>query len=194
MQPVWPFWAMIRASVMASSVNCLHRSYIDFPSTSPWSYIHLTFNLVPRLFPLVEQRPWWTLVTWPIENCSPRGGWKSFIIHVSTSAFHTSIAGSGRSVQSSLRIIYTSKYLLNWFLFAFKLYKHAKVQVLIATDMSGNQATKTYDRMLWNIWLWNNTGFGRSFISRIRFCSGFGSDIYNIVIICHWIVVIWKRY
>jgi hypothetical protein len=38
--------------------------------------------------------------------------------------------------------------------------------------------------------------FGRSFISRIRFCSAPGSDIYNILIIhvCHWIVVIWKRY
>ena len=48
-------------------------------------------------------------------------------VHVSTSAHHTSIAGSDRSVQSSLRIIYTSKYLLNWFLFAFKLYKPAKL-------------------------------------------------------------------
>jgi hypothetical protein len=44
MQPVWPFWAMIRASVMASSVNCLHRSYIDLTSTSPWPYVHLTFT------------------------------------------------------------------------------------------------------------------------------------------------------
>jgi hypothetical protein len=112
-------------------------------------------------------------------------------MHISTSTFHTSIARCGHSVQSSLRIIYTSKYLLNWFLFAFKLYKHAKMQILIATDMSGNQATKTYDRMLWNIWLWNNTGFGRSFISHVHFCSG--SDIYNILI-CHWVVVIWKRY
>jgi hypothetical protein len=33
-------------------------------------------------------------------------------------------------------------------MFAFKLYKHAKVQILIATDKSGNQATKTYDRVL----------------------------------------------
>jgi hypothetical protein len=55
---------------------------------------------------------------------------------------------SGRSVQSSLTIIYTSKYLLNWLLFAFKLYKHAKMQILIATDKSGNQATKTYDRIV----------------------------------------------
>jgi hypothetical protein len=30
----------------------------------------------------------------------------------------------------------------------YKLYKHAKMQILIATDKSGNQATKTYDRML----------------------------------------------
>ena len=69
---------------------------------------------------------------------------KSLILYVSTFALHTSIA----SVQSSLRIIYTSKYLLNWFLFAFKLYKHAKMQVLIATEKSGNQATKPYDRIL----------------------------------------------
>jgi hypothetical protein len=75
-------------------------------------------------------------------------GWKSLILHVSTSALHTSIARSGRSIQSSLRIIYTSKYWLNWFLFAFKLYRHAKMQILIATGKSGSQATKTYDRML----------------------------------------------
>jgi hypothetical protein len=25
-------------------------------------------NLVPRLFPLFEERPWSGLVTWPIEN------------------------------------------------------------------------------------------------------------------------------
>jgi hypothetical protein len=29
-------------------------------------------NLVPRLFPLVEERPWWMLVMGPTENCSPR--------------------------------------------------------------------------------------------------------------------------
>ena len=74
--------------------------------------------------------------------------WKSLILHVSTSALRTSIARSGRSVKSSnssSRIIYTSNYLLNWFLFAFKLYKHAKMQILIATENSGNQATRTYD-------------------------------------------------
>ena len=62
--------------------------------------------------------------------------------------FDSSIARSGRSVQSSnssSRIIYTSNYMLNWFLFAFKLYKHAKMQILIATENSGNQATRTYD-------------------------------------------------
>jgi hypothetical protein len=50
--------------------------------------------------------------------------------------------------NQSLRIIYISKYLLNWFLFALKLYKHTRMQIPIATDKSGNQATKTYDRML----------------------------------------------
>ena len=30
----------------------------------------------------------------------------------------------------------------------FKLYKHGKMQILIVTDKSGNQATKTYDRMV----------------------------------------------
>ena len=73
-----------------------------------------------------------------------RGGWKSLILHVSTSALHTSIARSGRSVQSSLRIIYTSKYLLNWFLFAYKLYKHAKMQILIAQT---SQEIKQRNRM-----------------------------------------------
>jgi hypothetical protein len=76
---------------------------------------------------------------------------------------HTSIARSGRSVQSSLRVICTSKYLLNWILFAFKLYKHAKLYILIATDKSGNQATKTYDCMLWNIACpFIFSGFGRA--------------------------------
>jgi hypothetical protein len=51
------------------------------------------------------------------------------------------------------------------------------MQIPIATDKSGNQATKTYDRMLWNICPFVFSGFGRSFISRVRFCSGF--DIYN---------------
>ena len=69
---------------------------------------------------------------------------ESIKLHVSTSALHTSIARSDRSVQSSLRIIYTSKYLLNWFLFAFKSYKHAKLQILRATNKSENQTTKTY--------------------------------------------------
>jgi hypothetical protein len=30
----------------------------------------------------------------------------------------------------------------------FKLYKHGKMHILIVTDKSGNQATKTYDRMV----------------------------------------------
>ena len=58
--------------------------------------------------------------------------------------FTLRIARSDCSVQSSLRIIITHI----WFLFAFKLYKHAKVQNHIATDKSGNRAKKTYDRML----------------------------------------------
>jgi hypothetical protein len=53
------------------------------------------------------------LVTWPIENEWPKRVRKNLILHVSTSALHTSIARSDRSVQSSLRIIITSKYLLN---------------------------------------------------------------------------------
>jgi hypothetical protein len=43
-----------------------------------------------------------------------REGGKSLILHVSTSALHTSIARSDRSVQASLRIMYTSKYLLSF--------------------------------------------------------------------------------
>jgi hypothetical protein len=106
-----------------------------------------------------------------------REGWKSLTLHVSTSALHTSIARSGRSVQSSLRIIYTSKYLLNWFLFAFKLYKHAKLQILIATDK-----IKQRKRMIvcFEIIAFIFSGFGRRFISSLRFCSGSGSDIYII--------------
>jgi hypothetical protein len=67
------------------------------------------------------------------------------------------------------------------------------MQILIATDKSGNQATKTYDRIVWNICVFNIlSGFGRNiFISHVRFCPGSGSDIYNILIICHWIVI-WK--
>ena len=36
-------------------------------------------------------------------------------------------------------------------MFAFKLYKHAKMQILIGTDKSGNQATKAYDRICFEI-------------------------------------------
>jgi hypothetical protein len=109
------------------------------------------------------------------------------------SALHNSIARSGRFVLSSLRTIYTSKYLLNWFLFVFKLYKHAIMQILIATDKSGNQATKTYDRMLWNICPLFSRSSG--VVSFRAYVFGSGPDIYNILyVICHWIFVIWKRY
>jgi hypothetical protein len=40
------------------------------------------------------------------------------------------------------------KILAKLVLFAFKLHIHAKLQILIATDKSGNQVMKTYDRML----------------------------------------------
>jgi hypothetical protein len=94
-----------------------------------------------------------------------------------------------------MSIISTSKYWLNWFLFAFKVYKHAKLQILIATDKSGNQATKTYDGMIWNICPFILAGFERAqfHFTRVRLCSASGSDIY-ILIIRHWNVVIWKRY
>ena len=36
----------------------------------------------------------------------------------------------------------------NWSLFAFKLYKHARLQIFVATDKSGNKVMKTYCRML----------------------------------------------
>ena len=108
------------------------------------------------------------------------------MLHVSTSALHTSIARSDRSVQSSLRIIYTSKYLLNWFLFAFKSYKHAKLQILRATDMSENQATKTYDRICLEIFaLLLSRGSGAVSFHAYVSVSDSGSDTYNILIISH---------
>jgi hypothetical protein len=45
--------------------------------------------------------------------------------------------------------------------------------------------------MLGNICPFIVSGFGRSFISRVRFWSGSGSgsDTYDILLICNWIVV-----
>jgi hypothetical protein len=68
------------------------------------------------------------------------------------------------------------------------------MQILIATDKSGIQATKTYDRVCFEIFaLLFSRGSGvvsfRAYVS----CSG--PDIYDILyVICHWIVVILKRY
>jgi hypothetical protein len=164
---IWLIWMQGNCQILSNT-----NSHFMYPECQ-FLWMKSTTSLVLRLFPLVEERPWLGLVTWPTENWLLKGVYMGKVLHASTSALYTSIARSESVLYNQLWESYKIQILAKFGSCLLLNYKknHAK-PIFIATDKSGSQAIKKRVIVCFEIVLMFFRGLWRTFIS----------------------IVIWKRY
>jgi hypothetical protein len=152
--------------------------------------LHYLAEPPPTSFPgsslLWRKDPGWGWSRGTRKFDRPRGSRQSIKLHASTSAIYTSIARSESVLYNQLWESYKIQILAKFgSCLLLKYKKHAK-HIFIATDKSGSQAIKTYDRIYaLKLFSYSLEASGALSFHTFLFCLWFTShDIYNILIIC----------